>query len=229
MNNFYPYYFFDSSCQIPFLDEIYQRCFGKISGFVVDVGAFDGHTCSNTSGLIRRGWQALMIEPVSEHFEKLKNLYSNSTNVLMRNVAIGSECGEATIHLAGALSTINVDVLEEYSQIDWAKSNLTGKRELIDISTLDYELDHFFPGKRIDVLNIDTEGYEYQVLAGFDVERHKPRMVIIELSDFHPHLKSTNLSNKDIYLRFIRCGYVVIYKDAINTVFLLSELYDSII
>jgi hypothetical protein len=46
--------------------------------------------------------------------------------------------------------------------------------------TLDYILTHVNAPKRFDLLSIDVEGSEHRVLYEFDVERYKPRIVIIE-------------------------------------------------
>ena len=39
------------TCQIPGLDKIYEEYFGDTLGLFVEVGAFDGESVSNTSGL----------------------------------------------------------------------------------------------------------------------------------------------------------------------------------
>ena len=35
----------------------------------------------------------------------------------------------------------------------------------------------------VDLLSLDVEGYEAQVLAGLDLERHAPRFVLVEMRD----------------------------------------------
>jgi len=55
------------SCQIPNLKKIYREIFGDCAfGTFVEVGAFDGESFSNTSGLADFGWRGLYIEPISE-------------------------------------------------------------------------------------------------------------------------------------------------------------------
>jgi hypothetical protein len=54
------WFVFDKSCQIPFLSEIYEQFFGAdSSGFLVEVGAFDGISYSESSGLLSRRWSGL--------------------------------------------------------------------------------------------------------------------------------------------------------------------------
>ena len=44
---------------------------------------------------------------------------------------------------------------------------------------------------RIDFLSIDVEGAEPKVLAGFDIQRFKPRLVCIECFDTRSSLRRT--------------------------------------
>jgi len=60
-----------SDCQIPRLDEIYLKNFGyKTDGTFVEIGAYDGHSISNTSFLADIGWKGIYVEPVKEYYEK---------------------------------------------------------------------------------------------------------------------------------------------------------------
>jgi FkbM family methyltransferase len=224
-----PFFEFDNSVQIPFLNEIYLRVFGsKYVGSVVDVGAYDGKTLSNCYGLILRGWSALLIEPVNEHFQKLLENLEHRQNCTFRNVALGASLGSGVIFKAGALSTLNPDLIEEYKKFDWSKNAIEGDDQRVDISTLDIELKHFLGDKSLDLLIIDTEGYETQVMEGFTISEWKPKMLIIELADFHPDIETTRLDHKRLYQSILDAGYVVIYKDAINTMFLEGTFWSTV-
>ena len=44
--------------------------------------------------------------------------------------------------------------------------------------------------KEIDFLNIDTEGYDLEVLKGLDFKKYKPKLICVELIDnFNPEQK----------------------------------------
>jgi len=50
------------TCQIPELDKIYSKYFGKDTNRVfVEVGAFDGESVSNTSCLADAGWKGFIL------------------------------------------------------------------------------------------------------------------------------------------------------------------------
>lgn len=224
-----PYYEFDDSVQIPFLNEIYLRVFGsEYVGTVVDVGAYDGKTLSNCYGLILRDWNALLIEPVDETFHKLLENLKHRQNCTFRNVALGSSISSGRIMKAGALSTLNPELFDEYRKFDWSKNAIEGIDQLVEISTLDIELKRFLQNQSLDILIIDTEGYETQVMRGFTLTEWKPKMLIIELADFHPNIEATRSDHKYLYKFIIDSGYVVIYKDAINTIFLEETFWSTI-
>jgi len=212
-------YIFDESCQIPKLSEIYETFFAQGNGIVVEVGAFDGITYSNTSGLVTNGWSALLIEPVSESYQKCKLRYASFPKVEILNVAVGSKDGVLEIHLAGALSSGDQATHVEYSLSTWAAKHLKFTSEKVQQLTLDSILREFPKFKDIDVLVIDVEGYEEEVIDGFNLEESKPKMIIIELLDFHPNLISSRGSHSRVRDRILRAGYAIVYKDFINTIF----------
>jgi hypothetical protein len=56
--------------------------------------------------------------------------------------------------------------------------------ESCDAVTLDSLLNKVNPA-RVDFLSIDTEGTELDVLLGFDLARHRPRLILIEDKLYH--------------------------------------------
>lgn len=225
------YFEFDESVQIPFLNELYIQIFGeKDKGLCVEVGAFDGKTCSNSIGLAMRGWQCYLIEPIKEYAERAKSEHNGRENVIVFNQAIHSFATQLAIYNAGPLSTTSAELYKEYGELDWAKTNLPETPDIhtIQADTLDSFISAHLIGQKIDVLIIDVEGGEFEVMAGFDLSRHKPKMVIIELPDFHPSLNHRKDEARKIYLRFIESDYYVVYKDAINTCFLSGDAWRSL-
>jgi hypothetical protein len=59
---------------------------------------------------------------------------------------------------------------------------------------------------RIDFLSIDTEGTELDVLLGFDLARHRPRLILIEDKLYH--------LSKHSYLT--RHGYKLVKRTVLN-------------
>ena len=80
--------FFESeeSCQIPNLSFLYEQIFGrKIDGTLLEVGAYDGESFSNSTGLIKSGWRAHLIEPMPYFAQLCQEKYANNFNVTVHN------------------------------------------------------------------------------------------------------------------------------------------------
>jgi FkbM family methyltransferase len=99
-------------------------------------------------------------EPVQATFQQLKNSAAGDANCVLENMALGDEAGEKTIRLFdGDMTVLN-------SLRDDVMNNAANAREeTIRIDTLDqYCSKHNI--KKIDLLKIDTEGFEINVLKG---------------------------------------------------------------
>lgn len=159
--------------------------------FILQIGAMDGKTFDPVHEYITRfGWQGLLVEPVKEHFEALKETYKAHQGIVLANVAVVEQDGEVILHRVrkedveaarvpkwgnglaslyrdrNALAFDNVKpyIIEERVQ---------GQR----LSTLlDY---HRLP--RIDVLQIDAEGHDYSILKQFDFTRYQPLVIHVEI------------------------------------------------
>jgi hypothetical protein len=68
------YYSFPVDCQIPNFSFLAEQLFGiKEQGYLVEIGAFDGISFSNTSGFIIRNWESHLIEPVPQFYTLLQD------------------------------------------------------------------------------------------------------------------------------------------------------------
>ena len=213
------------SCQIESLNEIYQKYFGYPSkGYFVEVGAYDGEFVSNTSCLADHGWEGLYIEPIYDHYLKCMKRHDKN-NVTVANVAIGMEEGETKIYYGDTLTTLDKEQVHRYSEIDWAQ-HIGFSETICDQMRLDTLMEKIEVPKEFDVLVVDVEGKEAEVFETFNLDEWKPKMLIVELEDEHPSFqKYTSLVDKLKNLRnFIKDkGYIEIFKDHINTVFVREE------
>lgn len=168
-----------------------------------------------------------MIEPIEEYAAKAKEEHRYRDNVKVFNLALHSFGTELTLYVAGPLTTSFTELYSEYEELDWSRPNLPANpiERKVKAETLNEFIAAHLPGQGIDVLIIDVEGAEYEVMQGFDLNMHRPKMVIIELPDFHPDLNHRKDIARRIFLRFIQNNYIVVYKDAINTCFLANETW----
>lgn len=218
-------YDISKTCQIHNLNAIYEKYFGiKKDGFFVEIGAFDGESFSNTSGLADYGWQGIYVEPVRSQFERCEQRHIKN-NVKVLNYCIGTKEGEVTIYDGGSLSTTDENQVDRYSNIDWS-SHQKFNPQVCQQITLERLLRENEVEKNFDLLIIDVEGQEPDVVNSFDITYWMPKMAIIELEDEHESFieyKEFCDSIKEVRTKFIDLGYVEVYRDKINTVY----IYDN--
>jgi FkbM family methyltransferase len=214
-----------SSCQIPHLPFIFDKYFGyRSNGTYVEVGAFDGISFSNTSGLAEAGWRGLLIEPVPEYARECEKAFSRLPLVTVHNLAISSKDEQVTLYVQGALTTSSAKLSEQYSQLAWAAGEpLRGVIESNSI-TLDAFLSDQKVPQGFELLVVDVEGHETKVFEGFTLSKWRPQMLIVELADLHPDLETHSSEHRDLRKFISNSGYAVIYKDHINTIFIHNTL-----
>ena len=222
------FYKLSSSCQIPKLDVIYESLFGRrTDGCFVEVGAFDGEYVSNTSGLADIGWTGYYIEPIPEYCERCKVRHAGNKNVIVSQCAIGAESGEAEINVGGPLSTIRDDVKENFESLDWAKGNFPGEKIQVQQLTLEEYLVKHRVKSEFELLVVDVEGYEWNVFRNFDIQRWRPRMVVIELHDQNDDYLLLREELNALVRYFDDNGYKIIYKDSTNTIYVPKDSYSQ--
>lgn len=138
--------------------DIHRRINYGALNIMFDVGANTGQTWVE----FRRNEPLAKIycfEPVLETFQELKKNTINDENCIIENCAFGSEEGEKTIHLFDKNSPLNS------LRDDIMNSEKDARQEVIKIKSLD---DYCKRNniQKIDLLKIDTEGYELMVLEG---------------------------------------------------------------
>jgi len=203
-------------CQIPGLAKIYLERFGyRRHGTFVEIGAYDGDSYSNTCGLADLGWRGVYVEPVEHYYEKCRKRHAKNNRVTVLNLAVGDSTGEVTIHVNGPLSTISEVALENFKRMKWWKGNKTATVPMITLN--DLLSVHILP--RFDLLVIDVEGYEWEVLKGFDIARWSPKMVIVELHADNPRYECFREECSEMKAFFTKHGYNYIYKDLSNSIY----------
>lgn len=151
-------------------------------GWAVEVGAYDGVQTSNTLALEQLGWKVLVVEPNPE-IEKV--LRSRRSTVWMGACSDYSGRGEFHINPSGpaGLSSLRPNLRRpEYP----APKEEYWKTIEVEVATLDDLLGRFeFP--ILDAVSVDTEGTELDVLRGLDLDRWRPKVLIVESWDaFNP-------------------------------------------
>ena len=160
---------------------------GEPPGFYIDVGAFDGLHLSNTWVFEQLGWTGYCIEPAPRLFQLLTDNRPGATCV---PAAAGAGSGEIELFMDPTmlLSTVTGDerlVRDHFDQAARSRELRDDRfdRVTVPLVTLDDLLRRHAPPPVIDLVSIDVEGAELDVLDGFDLAHHRPRVLVIEAND----------------------------------------------
>lgn len=164
-------------------ENIILKYFGNHIGTVLDLGANDGRTFSNSLACIERGWGGVLVEPAEIAFSKLDLLHSKRANVECLNVGVSNRSGMVEFHDSGThlgqgdsslLSTFKKDEMERWkgtkNTFVQTKARLVTFNELFKMCKI----------KTFDLITIDIEGEDYNVLSQMDLIKLQCNMLIVE-------------------------------------------------
>jgi FkbM family methyltransferase len=171
------------------------------NGFYVDVGAYNPIRASNTYLLHKRGWQGINVD--ADYFSyKLFNILRPKDHNF--NFAVTSR-KKKFVNLyyptnSSQIKTIN----EKFRNIVLNKFN----SRKVPVATLNFLIRQTkFYKKKIDFLNIDCEGEDYEVLKSLDLKIYRPRLICIEINT----LISKDIRQSKVYKYLIKNGYTKKY------------------
>jgi FkbM family methyltransferase len=178
------------------------RAFASVyaSAAFVEVGANDGEQHDHLRPFIlRRQWRGLMVEPVPYIFERLRQNYAGIDRVTLVQAAVGPTDGVTTFYYLVDASP------EERAQLpDWydgigsfsRDAVLRHARHMPDIESriIEAEVETVtLPSlcerhgiRRLDLLVIDTEGFDWEIIRSVDFAAVRPDVLIYE----HFHLST---------------------------------------
>ncbi|MDR2776537.1 MAG: FkbM family methyltransferase [Puniceicoccales bacterium] len=157
-----------------FEDIILYDVLGDVKdGFYIDVGANHPIIDSVTKFFYEEGYRGINIEPLLHEYDMLKQDRPRDINLC---VCAGSKSGELELYERGGLSTLDVNIANK-----WDKVPLPRKVEVVPLSWICKE---YCPkGQEIQFCKIDVEGFEREVLLGFDFQNFRPKIFLIEATE----------------------------------------------
>ena len=206
IRNVYKAYFLGTS---PLQKQIKENLEHKTSVFFCQVGSNDGLHGDPIHDLITKNkiWKGIFVEPVGYLFERLKHTYGKSDRFIYENKAIANRRDKINFYYVSnkAKSELGNALPDWYDQLGSFDKNhilkhLDGKLEpyIITEKVDTIPLQEIFKKYKVinlDLLHIDTEGYDYKILSQLDFSKYKPTLILFE----HKHL-SEEEKNKAISL-----------------------------
>lgn len=160
-------------------EQVIVSFFGNKVGNLLDIGANDGITFSNSRKLLELGWSGELIEPAEKPFNKLKELYKDNKKVKLHNIAISDLRGELTFYSSGEhVGNGDSDLLSTLSIVDkqkWENSTVYLESKVQSLKWLD-----FYNWQIYDFINIDAEGYDLSILKQMDLKELGCKCLCIE-------------------------------------------------
>lgn len=176
---------------IDFHDRLLNKFFRHENGFYVDVGAYHPRHFSNTFLLhSKKKWRGINIDPSPYCIKLFRAARPNDIN-LQIGISRDSSVKNFFMFSHSNCNTFSKEKAEEWRK----KSNVhfLGESQ-VECLPLREVFDKYLPPKKvIDLLNIDTEGLDLEVLESNDWTKYRPRVIVVECSDFDPACPINNL------------------------------------
>lgn len=160
----------------------------------LQVGAFDGVSNDVLHPLVRKyGLRGFLVEPQQDAFAKLKANYSDDPRLVFVNAAIGATDGAVPLYRIRPeakgpewlhqIASFDKNVIMKHAdQVPGLEAFL----QVENVPCMSFSsLYKKFGIERVDLLQIDAEGYDAELLRLFDVPSRLPAIIRFE----HKHLR----------------------------------------
>jgi len=158
---------------------------GQYEGCYIDVGCCYPVRASNTLFFYERGWRGLCIDANPEakaEFVRVrpKDIYVTS--------AVGLEPGNMQFSIYSSPQLNSFDPSRKIKLADKFIKDIE-----VPVARLDTLITENLGNCKIDLLTIDTEGWELQVLKSASLEKHRPSLVCLEIIEEVQNIASHEL------------------------------------
>jgi FkbM family methyltransferase len=184
----------------------------KVKVFTVQIGANDGINNDPIHKFIKRdSWTGILLEPQAYVFDTyLKPLYRKTTGITVVRAALDYEDGERTLYnisvsrsrWATGLSSFSREVLEAAVESGYIEREAGKEGALLPAKKEEYiseekvecisaeTLVNRYGIEHIDWLQIDTEGYDFEIIKMFAAFKIKPEVIVYENLHFPESLSA---------------------------------------
>ena len=194
------------------------------SGKLLDIGAFDGETFSNTRAIMENfpEWKGTLVEPSSYSFSKLLDLYDTDIDrVELLNIAITLDTELNTTPLLTFYESKNSPCISS-SLSEWANNHSKGtptKKIYVGKIGMKEVLETFGP---FDFISIDVEGYSSALVMQnwFDPRNYGCKLICIESDGIDGVDGKLHIP---LYEKLTNLGYVIVGRTWENLIMGLAK------
>ena len=196
------------------LDRLYKIFLNEIqSPIIIDVGANIGQSINRFKKLNKK---AIIhsFEPIKKDFQALQDKFKDDKNVFLNNIALGEKEYEKKLfsnNLSGSSSFSKLIPKTEWIKQRSSTHNINPEEAFdkeVDCKVM--RLDDYCKNKqiqKIDVLKIDTQGYEDKVLVGAKKLIENKKINYVELEIIFNNIYEKKLNFFEIEKHLVPFGY----------------------
>ena len=172
----------------------------KKEGIFIDVGANIGYITVIAAGIVGKKGEVYSFEPIPRYFKRLQKvaLTNKEFNINTYNFALGNTIGVAEINLPEVNNIGNNSMVPGLIKDQEIKEIVKINVRRLDDFILNENL------KKISLIKIDVEGYEFEVLKGltkfFEQEKENLPPIIVEITPRAYELMGYSLEELEIFM-----------------------------
>jgi FkbM family methyltransferase len=164
---------------------IVSRYGSDFKGTILDLGANDGITLSNSRFFIENGWKGILIEAGKLPYEKL--MTTVLPNTIAINCAVGNQNGFLTFYESTNLLNANdvglVSSLVADETQRWRNAGVGYTEYQVECFNWESFLDKFhLKSQNFDIISIDIEGMDYDVLTQMNLTELDCKILCVEFN-----------------------------------------------
>lgn len=165
-----------------------EHFFGKNSDSLtlLDIGANDGQTFSNSLGLIRQGWTAHLLEPSVKAYTLLSDLHKDNPRVFTYGFGISDVSGTKAFWESGSYENKGEDIalmscIDPKEKERWKDKVEFQQTQAHFYTFLDFMMNpNVQPGQIFDFITIDAEGSDWDILSQINLDAVQCRCLCVE-------------------------------------------------
>lgn len=174
--------------------------------FFIQIGACDGKTFDPIFEYVNKcKWKGILVEPIPYHFENLKLNYKNNEGLIFENSAISNVSGITEMYTVNPNKSKNLpEWVIGISSLSNEKNALSAKYwkdpiskshrdkgysyeelekviEKIKVNGITFnDLIDKYNVEKIDLLQIDTEGFDFEIIKQINFKNIRPKIINFE-------------------------------------------------
>ncbi|MCL2078869.1 MAG: FkbM family methyltransferase [Oscillospiraceae bacterium] len=190
------------------------KCINKNRFTYIDLGANHPFHGSNTAILYSNGCRGICVEANPDIIKMLKQFRPED---IVLNVGVGVQPGVLPYYMfeTNVYNTFSIDAAKCYEAVD----QKIAETRMIPVMTANEIIMHYANNKWPDFLQIDIEGWDYDVLKSCDFSQNAPSVICSEVGDANVQNMNCMLDEK---------GFSPFYRTVSNMIYIRKDILKRI-